>query len=168
MGEWFTELKDRWDHDRRILPYIIAGLFDPNQEIAVIARDFVQKRGTQHSEEKEKEFRERLQLGYKEQWLLNGEVDEGALWFPLPFTERPDLGTRMLIRNYSRFWIKALFRDVKGLNMENQVKGLELLLANLIYCEGNIIQYFDKIIPSSIITVTKMYKRDKVIHERFF
>ena len=64
-------------------------------------------------------FRERLQLGYKEQWLLKGDIDETKLWFPLPFTERPDLGTRMLIRNYSRFWIKALFRDVKGLNMEN-------------------------------------------------
>jgi hypothetical protein len=33
LGEWFTQLKDKWDHDRRILPYLLTGLFDKNEEI---------------------------------------------------------------------------------------------------------------------------------------
>jgi len=45
LGEWFTQLKDKWDHDRRVLPYLITGLFDTNEEIQVITRDFLALRG---------------------------------------------------------------------------------------------------------------------------
>jgi len=55
-----TSLKDKWDHDKRILPYIISGLFDGNLEIQKIAFKYMRKRGEQHAVEKEKDFRDKL------------------------------------------------------------------------------------------------------------
>jgi hypothetical protein len=74
---------------------------------------------------------------------LDGRVDLGKIWWPAPFVERPELGIRMVVRDYTRLWIKALFRDAKGLDSENQERGMSFMLSNIIYCEDNILQYMD-------------------------
>ena len=156
-----TTLKDKWDHDRRILPYLISGLFDKNPEIQNLASSYLSERGEQHAIEKEKDYREQLQLGYKAVWTYMGEVDQEKLWFPKPFLERPTFGVRRFVRHYTRRWIKALFRDTKGLTEEYQNRSLELLLAILLFCEEQITSFLDQIVPSCIHACTLMFKKNR-------
>jgi len=96
-----------------------------------------------------------------------GKVNVDDLWFPKPFLKRPTFGVRMFVRHYTRRWLKALFRDTKGLTEEYQRKSLELLLAILLYCEEQITSFLDQIVPSCIHACTLMYKKNREVSDRF-
>lgn len=42
---WLTELKDKELHSLRLIPYLILGLFDPDEDLASIVVDAVENIG---------------------------------------------------------------------------------------------------------------------------
>jgi hypothetical protein len=58
VGEWIIRLPDRFDHHPRLIPYILSGLFDENEEVNTMAFEILEECGLLVEKEREKEFRE--------------------------------------------------------------------------------------------------------------
>ena len=88
------------------------------------AFEIIEELGQQHEEENEEKFRERKQLGFNEEWTLNGEIKDCQTGLPFPIMHRPRLGARILVRSYVRRYIKAIFHELGDwLEEKHKTKG---------------------------------------------
>ena len=58
MGRLLMDLPDRVDHEGRVFPYLVSGLFDPHEDIRKIVFEVIEELGLRHEEENEEKFRE--------------------------------------------------------------------------------------------------------------
>lgn len=58
VGDWLTVLTDRWDHHPRLVPYILSGLFDVDQDIQEAALETIEQVGVEWEKEKEKDLKD--------------------------------------------------------------------------------------------------------------
>jgi hypothetical protein len=58
LGDMLTLLKDRFDLEPRLIPYMLSGLFDPIPDLASLAFEILEEVGELYETEKEKEIRE--------------------------------------------------------------------------------------------------------------
>lgn len=54
LGDWLLMLPDRYDHETRLIPYLISGLFDPDEEIRKSVAEIIEEIGIQYEREKVK------------------------------------------------------------------------------------------------------------------
>jgi len=141
--QWMIDLPDKVDHEGRIVPYILAGLYDPWDSIQKTVFEQFEEIGRIHEEENEKEYREYKQFDYHEEWTYNGDVE--LLELPLPFVKRPRLGSRMLVKNYMKRYFNAILRELEDWQEENRERSVNLLLCSLVYAEGHVTQFMDKL-----------------------
>ena len=82
IGEWSTGMEDRWDHHERLIPFLLTGLTDDDDEIRNLALSYIDRCGAEYAEEHHDEFLEMRQLG------VDGDVlsNHGAA-LPPPFHE---------------------------------------------------------------------------------
>lgn len=52
LGDWLLILPDRYDHETRLVPYLISGLFDPDEEIRKSVAEIIEEIGIQYEREK--------------------------------------------------------------------------------------------------------------------
>jgi len=64
IADLLIKLPDRKDHEGRLFPYIISGIYDNCEEIQNLAFELIEEIGQVHEEENEKDFREMKQLGF--------------------------------------------------------------------------------------------------------
>lgn len=115
------------------------------------AFEIIEELGQQHEEENEEKFRERKQLGFNEEWTLNGEIKDCQTGLPFPIMHRPRLGARILVRSYVRRYIKAIFHELGDWLEENAERTSNLLLYSIVYSEDYMVQFMDEML-------VKMYK----------
>ena len=142
LGDWLIELPDRYDHEGRLVPYLLSGTFDSDEETRQTALDIIEEIGLQQEREKEKDFREIKQTGYDAEWTLCGKITNIRL--PPPFKKRPRLGARFFIKSHIRKFLSALYREVKDWQYTNRLEAATLLLHALIYSEDYITQFLVK------------------------
>lgn len=58
MASLMTKLPDKKDHEGRIFPYLISGLFDQNDDIKQTVFELIEEMGKGYEEEYEKDIRE--------------------------------------------------------------------------------------------------------------
>mmetsp|Transcript_33001 Transcript_33001/g.50533 ORF Transcript_33001/g.50533 Transcript_33001/m.50533 type:complete len:160 (+) Transcript_33001:948-1427(+) len=112
MGKLLTDLPDKVDHEGRIFPYLLSGLYDPNDDIRKLCFEVIEEVGLRHEEENEEKFREIKQFGYKPEWMFGGVIKDDHIPLPNPLQHRPRLGARILVRSYVRRYLKALYREI--------------------------------------------------------
>lgn len=95
----------------------------------------IEELGKQYEEEYEKDIRELKQLGFKPEWSHDGLVRDTDLILPLPFVERPCLGSRILVRSYVRRYLHALYKEINDWIEENRERASNLLLSCILYTE---------------------------------
>jgi hypothetical protein len=98
MGDLLLRLPDRIEQEPRIFPYLISGLFDPNDNIKQLTFDIIEQLGELYEETNESELREMKQFGFKSEWQMGGKIKDSELVLPFPVIHRPRLGSRMIIR----------------------------------------------------------------------
>jgi hypothetical protein len=54
LGDWLIMLPDRYDHETRLVPYLLSGLFDPDEEIRKSVVEIIEEIGIQYEKEKVK------------------------------------------------------------------------------------------------------------------
>ena len=106
------ETTDRYDHQSRITPYLISGLFDEVESLAKKVFLNIEKIGEQYEKDNEKELREIKQFGVDSKWT--DVCDQEGYEFPL--TQRPRLGAKLLVRKYGRRFVKNLCKDLDNIN----------------------------------------------------
>ena len=65
---------------------------------------------------------------------------------PFPVAYRPRLGARVLVRSYTRRYIKAIFHELGDWIEENAERTSNLLLFTIIYSEDFMVQYMDEML----------------------
>jgi hypothetical protein len=142
IGDFLIRLPDRRDHDSRLIPYILSGLFDPISDLKEDCFRFIEEIGQQYEEEKEKDIREIRQLGYQDPWTCDGLM--AGLPLPDPFVKRPRLGSRLFFRQYIRRYMNAIFVELGDWISASRLYSSQLLLALIIFTEDAITMYLEK------------------------
>ena len=151
IGDLLARLPDKVDHEGQLFPYLISGLYDQNVTICSLVFEIIEELGHIHEESNETKYRDRKQLGFNEEWTLNGLIKDSQIDLPFPIPQRPRLGARILVRSYVRRYIKAIFHELGDWIEENAERTSNLLLFSVIYSEDFMVQYMDEML-------VKMYK----------
>lgn len=108
LSDWLLRLPDRYDHEGRFLPYIISGLYDPNEEISLQVADILEEIGKLYEKENEKDIIEEKQHGIERKWM---QYASDQLWYPFPIAKRPNMGARLIVKKYYRRFIKSMCKE---------------------------------------------------------
>jgi len=146
MASLMIKLPDKKDHEGRIFPYLISGLYDHNDDIKEAVFELLEEMGRHYEEEYEKDIRELKQLGFTPEWSFNGRVKDSDLILPLPFIHRPGMGARILVRSYVRRYLQAIYKEVTDWIQEHRERASHLLLCSIIYTEEFMTQYLDHLL----------------------
>ena len=57
LGTWVTQLPDRWDHESRLVPYLLSGFSDANPELAALCLRYIEHCGAAYETEKADDVR---------------------------------------------------------------------------------------------------------------
>lgn len=144
---WMLELEDRSDHESRLIPYILTGLFDPNEEISLYVCERLELIGKKYEKDNEKDIIDDKQYGIDANWIkyTNGGKENYSLYYPFPLSKRPCLGSRLLIKKYLRRYIKNLCKEFDAIEESIRLRVCNLILFSIIYAEDGIIEYLDQI-----------------------
>lgn len=139
---WLSELSDRSDHESRLIPYIISGLFVNDEDICQYVVERFEVIGNQYMIDNEKYIREDRQYGIDAPWT---KYCNKNAYYPFPLFKRPILGCRLLVKKYARRYIKNICKEFDAIDESTRVRVANLLLFSIIYNEENITEYLDEI-----------------------
>lgn len=171
-------LRERSDHEARVLPYLLNGLCDESTEVVQSALQLLDQLGQLYEQEHEKDLKDLLRFGNAAtdssdtrflEALRNGTAHytftaastaahvstttadslteapaetpgqaggAAALHIPGPFTARPRLGSRLLVRNNFGSALGALCGDLSSWQSGPRSMSAKLLLVNLVLAES--------------------------------
>ncbi|KDO32303.1 hypothetical protein SPRG_02782 [Saprolegnia parasitica CBS 223.65] len=104
---WLTHLPDRYDHEPRLMPYLLSAVADECAEISQLAMATIEALGKRYALEHPDDVIERTQYAVDGSAFCNFEAP-----YPSPFPGRPSLGTRLYIRGRCRRFINTLLREL--------------------------------------------------------
>ncbi|CAD7932701.1 unnamed protein product [Amoebophrya sp. A25] len=91
LAFWLLRLPDHVDHEPHIFPYILSGLYDENEDIALETFWLLEACGAQYEIDNEKDLREKKQYGLDAEWTYKGKV---IVPFPLQGRWRREIRKR--------------------------------------------------------------------------
>ena len=121
----------------------------------------IEELGKQYEEEYEKDMREIKQLGFKPEWSFDGIVKDTDLILPLPFLQRPGIGSRILVRSYVRRYLHAIYKELNDWIEENRERASHLMLCCIVYTEDFVTQFLDHMLVALYKAVLE--KSNKVV-----
>lgn len=148
MAKILMDLPDRWDHEGRIFPYLLSGLFDKNDGIRTLVFELIEELGHRYEEHNEEKLREIKQFGYKPEWSYEGKIEDKNVDLPFPIAHRPRMGARILVRSYVRRYMKAIQNEIGDWNEEHAERTTHLLVYSICYVEEFMTQYLDHLLIS--------------------
>jgi len=145
--DWLLNTEDKIDHESRLIPYVLTGLFNKNENVANFVNNNFIKMGELHEKTNAKDYREQKEYGIDAPWIkyINKEK-ECKIPYPYPIKERPNLGCRKIVLSYIRRYIKNLTREFEGIDNDIKYKVANLLLYSIIFSEDGIVEYLDGIL----------------------
>ncbi|PNH12703.1 HEAT repeat-containing protein 2, partial [Tetrabaena socialis] len=168
LADWLTALRERMDHEARLLPYVLSGLNDEVPEIQADAVALLERLGVQYEADHEKDLKEMLPYlpeeahgigwqaagaaGYMYGGAAAGEetVNGGRAVFvlPGPLRSRPRLGARRLVQsNFSRI-VHPLSDEVTSWLLESRRRAAALLRTQLVLVEEWSEQHLHLVLPA--------------------
>jgi hypothetical protein len=132
IGEWATTMEDRWDHHERLVPFLLTGLTDDDEDIRSLAIAYIDRCGEEYASEHKDDFLEKRQLGIDGDELSNHDAP-----LPAPFARsgRPPLASRMWIREKGRRLYGPVLRELSDWISTTKSQSCKLLVVLLIYLE---------------------------------
>ncbi|KAG2455132.1 hypothetical protein HYH02_000951 [Chlamydomonas schloesseri] len=169
LGDWMTRLRERLDHESRLLPYVLSALNDESPEIQADAVALLDALGAQYEADHEKDLKETLPYLPEEAhgvgWQAAGAAAHvyGALAagqddtvfggravfvLPGPLRCRPRLGTRRLAQsNFGRI-VGALSEELTSWLHDSRVRSAALLRTQLVLVEEAAEQHLHLVLPA--------------------
>ena len=145
--DWLLNTEERVDHESRLIPYVLTGLFNKNELVANFVLEKFIEMGELHEKINAKDYREQKEYGVDAPWLKYINADKNfSIPYPFPIKNRPGLGCRKIVLSYIRRYIKNLTREFEGIDNEIKYKVANLLLYSIVYSEEGIVEYLDGIL----------------------
>jgi hypothetical protein len=151
---FLTELGDRYDHQTRLLPYLLDLLIDEAEPVRTISMNCLKICGQQYEDEHQGEIIERRQYGVDGDTRIN--VDKAL---PAPFSERPRLGVRLYIRGNTKRFLNALVSELTNWQAQTRLKSVSLLKIVVCACEEHLTVEAHTLLPS-FVTALNYAKND--------
>ncbi len=154
LTNWLLYVEDRFDHECRLLPYIITGLFLENHEdINLFVNERMEEIGKLYEKDNEKEIIEDIQYGIDGKWIdlcgarSSNNINENGrvswLYYPFPLSGRPRLGSRYIMCKYLRRYIKSICKEFECIEESIRKKCANLLFFSIVFCEDKITEFLD-------------------------
>lgn len=156
LSYFLVYLPDRYDHQPRLLPYILTFINDDVPAVQMGAFDCIEKCGLQYECEHPDDIIERRQFGVDGDETIDYDSN-----LPKPFLHRPSLGARLFIRvNTNRIFL-AVLNELSNWREHTRKRSAELLLILTVYCEEHLTKDFQNTI-SSIAKAINAEKSSKI------
>ena len=147
LFDWLLNTEDRVDHESRLIPYVLTGLFNKNEIVANYVLEKFNEMGELHEKTNAKDYREQKEYGVDAPWIKYINKDKNFnIPYPFPIKKRPCLGCRKIVLSYIRRYIKNLTKEFEGIDNEIKYKVANLLLYSIVYSEEGIVEYLDGIL----------------------
>jgi len=140
-----TEILDRYDHQTRLLPYVLDLCCDPSPVVSEVAMACITKCGVQFEGEHADSIIERRQYGVDGDLRINLTK---AL--PAPFTGRPRIGMRMYVRGNCKRFLNALVAELTNWVGTTRLKSANLLKLIVIFMEEHLTMEMHTLLPAFI------------------
>lgn len=142
---FLCDIGDRYDHQTRLLPYLLDLLTDECEAVSTPALACLKRCGQEYEDEHRDEIIERRQYGVDGDNRMN--LDKPL---PLPFKERPRIGIRLYVRGNTKRFISALVNELTCWVSKTRVKSAQLLKMVIILCEEHLTMEAFSLLPSFI------------------
>lgn len=136
VASWLWALPDHYDHESRLMPYLLSALHDDDPEVCDHAHATLVRIGARHEEEHRDKLLDRLQHG------VDGDpvrVDyDRPLPAPLSRWGRPALGQRLWVRSHVKRFLTPLLTELADWHAPNpssRHRAACLLAACLVFLE---------------------------------
>ena len=147
LFDWLLNTEDRVDHESRLIPYVLTGLFNKNEIVANYVLEKFIEMGELHEKTNAKDYREQKEYGVDAPWIKYINQDKNYnIPYPFPIKKRPGLGCRKIVLSYIRRYIKNLTKEFEGIDNDIKYKVANLLLYSIVYSEEGIVEYLDGIL----------------------
>lgn len=163
LSSFLTELEDRYDHQTRLLPYLLDLLGDELSSIAQIALTCLSTCGSQYEAEHPDDIIEKRQYGIDGDERCNFEKS-----LPFPFTQRPRIGIRLYVRGNTKRFLFSLINELTNWQSKTRIQSAKLLKYLIVLCEEHLTMEAHKLIPTFIKALTfarEDTSRDKELEE---
>ena len=134
-------LPDRYDHQTRLLPYLINLHLDVFKPIQKCSLDAIEALGAQYEAENPQDIIERRQYG------VDGDVRCSHSELPPPFQGRPSLGARLFVRTNTRRFLTALLVELSSWRSKTKEQSAELLRMLIVYNEEHLVGSMSMVLP---------------------
>ncbi|EJK48542.1 hypothetical protein THAOC_32649, partial [Thalassiosira oceanica] len=139
LSRLLVYLPDSYDHQTRLLPYVLSFLCDDVPSIRAAALECIARCGRQYEEEHRDDVIERLQFGVDGDEAI--DYDAGL---PEPFASRPSLGARLFVRsNTGRFFL-AVLGELSSWRADTRRRSVDLTTVLAVYCEEHLTKDFQQ------------------------
>jgi signal transduction histidine kinase len=145
LKEFLTEMGDRYDHQTRLLPYLLDLLTDDADSVSTIALETLRMCGQQYEEEHPNDIIEKRQYGVDGDIRIN--LDKPL---PPPFTERPRIGVRLYVRGNTKRFLSALVNELTNWVSHTRLKSAKLLKVVVVLCEEHLTMESHFLLPAFI------------------
>lgn len=135
ISDWMLNLPDRYDHEARLLPYLLNGLSDDCDDITELAMSTLRELGDRYEREQGEEVLEMKQYG------ADGKnpTYNYTSTLPAPFGGgRPSLGMRLFVRARAKRFLNPVLREVANWQRQTRARALRLLMCILVFCEESV------------------------------
>ncbi|CAM9216522.1 unnamed protein product, partial [Choristocarpus tenellus] len=142
LADWITTLPDRYDHQTRILPYLLNALTDEAKTVSTCAMEAIALCGLEYEREHQDGVVERRQFG------VDGYLHANhAKSMPEPFKCRPRIGARLYVRGNTRRFIQPLLTELSNWISRTRLQSAMLFRTLIVYCEEHLTVEMHKMIP---------------------
>lgn len=153
LNSFLTQLEDRYDHQTRLLPYLLDLLGDELATIQQIALTCLTTCGAQYEKDHPDDIIEKRQYGIDGDDRCNYDKP-----LPPPFTHRPRIGVRLYVRGNTKRFLFSLINELTNWQNKTRIKSAKLLKYIIILCEEHLTMEAHKLIPTFIKALH--YSRD--------
>lgn len=150
-----TKIDDRYDHQTRLLPYLLDLMTDDVPNVANKAYACLQVCGKQYEEEHTEDILEKRQYGIDGDDRIN--LDKPL---PRPFTDRPRIGMRLYVRGNCKRFLAALVHELTNWIAPTRLKSAQLLKLVIVLCEEHTTMEMHMLLPQ-LLKALKFAKDDK-------
>ncbi|CBN78894.1 conserved unknown protein [Ectocarpus siliculosus] len=142
LSDWLTSLPDRYDHQTRLLPYVLNAIADEAEVVSTVAVETLSKCGAEYEREHQDDIIERRQFG------VDGDIRANHTKpLPHPFPGRPRIGARLYVRGNTRRFLMPLLAEMSNWISKTRLQSALLFRTLVVYCEEHLTVETHKLIP---------------------
>ena len=147
VARWIREMdgEDLYEQEVRIMPYLVSGLTDEDDETAHTSMRELERLGEKYIETNMKDYKERIEYGYRDDDAYTASL---TLPLPAPFTKRPPLGARERVKQHFRSLIHPICAELEAWTGKERLQSARLLEVLIAYSEDSVTEFVHQLLPA--------------------